>query len=258
MRLYAVALLGGFLIAAAITTPASAQGLFDKGAEGLLDQGKSLLGNFGSSDSKSSSAGLSTGEIGRGLKEALRVGTERVVGTLGRRNGFYGTKDAHIPLPGTLGKVQKTLTKFGMGSLTEDLETRLNRAAEAAVPRTQKLFHNAIQAMTIDDVKKIYSGPQDSATQYFKGKMSKPLADSMKPVVDQELASAGAVQAYDRMMGEYQKLPFMPDAKADLTDYVLGKAMDGIFLYLGREEAAIRQNPAKRTTELLRKVFGQG
>ena len=259
MRWSRSALVGGILMTALATSgPAGAQGLFDKGAEGLLEEGKSLLGNLGKSDTTSPASSLSNGEIDLGLKEALRVGTERVVGVLGRQNGFYGRKDVHIPLPGTLGTVQKTLAKFGMGSLTDDLEARLNRAAEAAVPRTQKLFYAAIEQMTIDDVKRIYNGPQDSATQYFKGKMSKPLAASMKPVVDQELASAGAIRAYDRVMGEYQKLPFMPDAKADLTNYVLEKAMDGIFLYLGREEAAIRQNPAKRTTELLRKVFGQG
>ncbi|WP_200889333.1 DUF4197 family protein [Geoalkalibacter ferrihydriticus] len=34
--------------------------------------------------------------------------------------------------------------------------------------------------------------------------------------------------------------------------------MDGIFYYLAEEEAAIRRNPAKRTTELLRQVFGVG
>jgi hypothetical protein len=58
------------------------------------------------------------------------------------------------------------------------------------------------------------------------------------------------------MIGRYRSMPFVPDVKADLTDYVLGKAVDGVFLYLGREEAAIRENPAKRTTDLLRKVFG--
>ena len=49
----------------------------------------------------------------------------------------------------------------------------------------------------------------------------------------------------------------VPDAKADLTDHVLDKAIDGLFLYLGREEAAIRRDPAKRTTAILRKVFGR-
>ena len=58
------------------------------------------------------------------------------------------------------------------------------------------------------------------------------------------------------MMGRYDSIPFVPDAKADLSDYVVEKSMDGIFYYLAKQEAAIRQNPAKRTTELLQKVFG--
>ena len=37
----------------------------------------------------------------------------------------------------------------------------------------------------------------------------------------------------------------------------LDKAIADIFLYLGREEAAIGENPAKRTTELLKKVFAK-
>ncbi|MBT3766767.1 MAG: DUF4197 domain-containing protein, partial [Rhodospirillales bacterium] len=93
--------------------------------------------------------------------------------------------------------------------------------------------------------------------QYFRGKMSAPLATDMKPIVNDQLAEVGAIASYDNMMGEYKSLPFVPDAKADLTNYVLEKAIDGVFLYLGREEAAIRENPAKRTTELLQKVFAQ-
>ncbi len=78
----------------------------------------------------------------------------------------------------------------------------------------------------------------------------------MQPVVDQSLAEVGAVKAYDAMIGEYKSIPFVPDVKADLTAYVLEKALDGLFFYLGREEAAIRANPAKRTTEILKRVFG--
>ena len=33
--------------------------------------------------------------------------------------------------------------------------------------------------------------------------------------------------------------------------------MDGVFYYLAKEEAAIRNNPAKRTTDLLAKVFSR-
>ena len=108
----------------------------------------------------------------------------------------------------------------------------------------------------MDDVKRIYDGPKDAATQYFKGKMTGPLADSMRPVVDSSLSEVGAVKAYDAMIGQYKSMPFVPDVKANLTSHVLDKALGALFLFLGREEAAIRENPTKRTTELLQKVFG--
>ena len=57
--------------------------------------------------------------------------------------------------------------------------------------------------------------------------MSAPLETAMKPVVDKSLADAGAIKAYDSMMGQYKSLPFMPDAKANLTEHVLDKALDG-------------------------------
>lgn len=228
-------------------------------AQGFLERGRDMLKGLGGSSSGSSggAASLSTGEIASGLKEALRVGADRVVGTLGRSDGFNASPDVHIPLPESLRKVQSMLSRVGMGAMGKDLELRLNRAAEAAVPKAQKLFGDAITSMSIDDARKILNGPKDSATQYFRSKMSSPLATEMKPIVNSQLSSVGAVASYDRMIGQYKTLPFVPDVKADLTDHVLDKAIGGVFLYLGREEAAIRENPAKRTTELLKKVFSK-
>ena len=231
-----------------LSGPVQAQGFFDKGKEMLKGFGVQTPGNADA---------LSTGDIASGLKEALRIGSERVVGTLGASDGFNKSADVHIPLPDTLRNVQSMLNRVGMGALGNDLGLRLNRAAEAAVPKAKTLFGNAITAMTIDDAKKILNGPRDSATQYFRSKMSSPLAGEMKPIVDRQLSDVGAIASYDRMIGQYKSLPFVPDAKANLTDYVLDKAIGGVFLYLGREEAAIRENPAKRTTELLKKVFGK-
>ena len=102
----------------------------------------------------------------------------------------------------------------------------------------------------------IYNGPQDAATRYFQKKMSPQLAAEMKPIAEQTLNQAGAVQAYDTVMGQYKTIPFVPDVKADLARYVVEQGMNGIFHYLAQEEAAIRQNPVKRTTELLQTVFG--
>jgi hypothetical protein len=74
--------------------------------------------------------------------------------------------------------------------------------------------------------------------------------------VDESLAEVGAVQSYDSMMAQYKTIPFVPDAKADLTSYVVEKGLDGIFHYIAIEEAAIRNDPVARTTDILKKVFG--
>ena len=225
-------------------------GFFDKGQDMLKGLGR------GGSGSKGAAGVLSNADIASGLIDALKVGTERVVGTLGRADGFNNDKDVHIPLPKTLNTVKKALKPLGMAGMAEDLELRLNRAAEAAVPRAKKLFWDAIKAMTMDDARGILNGPKDAATQYFKKQMSAPLAKDMSPIVHDEMGKAGAIQSYDKMMGQYRSIPFVPDARANLTEYVVEKGMEGVFFYLAKEEAAIRTNPAKRTTAILQKVFG--
>jgi len=222
-------------------------------ADNWWEKGSSLLRSFGES---SKQTGISVEEIGAGLKEALRVSSENVVERLGSVDGFNKDSAIHIPLPKQLDTVKSVLAKIGMSSLLEDLELKLNRAAEVAVPKAKKLFGKAIKEMTFDDVKNIYGGPEDAATQYFRSKMSSSLSAEMRPVVKSSLVEVGAVRAYDNVMTQYRSIPFVPEVKADSTDYVLEKGIDGIFHYMAIEEAAIRKDPAKRTTDLLKLVFG--
>jgi hypothetical protein len=218
-----------------------------------FEKAKDVLKTYGRNSEQSA---ITVEEIGAGLKDALRVGSENVIAQLGRLDGFNKDPAVHIPLPKQLNTVKSVMDKVGMSGLLEDLELKLNRAAEAATPKAKKLFFQAISEMSFDDVKKIYEGPEDAATQYFRNKMSSPLAKELDPVVNNSLSEVGAVRAYDNVMKEYRSFPFVPDVKAELTDYVVEKGMDGIFYYIAKEEAAIRQNPAKRTTDLLKRVFG--
>jgi hypothetical protein len=200
---------------------------------------------------------LGSDEIGEGLREALRVGTQTVVEQLGKSGGFNLDPQIHIPLPSQLDQVKSILGKVGMESMLTDLESRMNQAAETAVPKAKTLFVDAINDMTLDDVMAIYNGPDDSATEYLKSKMSDSLAIEMKPIIDESLADVGAVKTYDDIMQQYSSVPFVPKVDVDLSDYVVQKGMDGIFYYLAKEEAAIRQDPVKRTTDILKQVFGQ-
>lgn len=229
-------------------------------AEGSwLNKGTDILKNLSGDNKKSDMSGgsePSSTDISDAFKQALRIGAENVVDQLGAIDGFNTDPAIHIPLPGQLQNVKTMLARVGMSSYADDLELKLNRAAEAATPRAKELFLQSISEMTFEDLSAIYSGPEDSATQYFQRKMSEPLKLEMKPIVENTLSQVGAVNAYDQFIDSYKTIPMVPDVKANLTEHVLVKGLEGIFHYLAEEEAAIRQNPAKQTTELLKKVFG--
>lgn len=200
---------------------------------------------------------LSAKDMVAGLKDALKVGSERVVQQLSHKNGFNADPKIHIPLPDSLKRVKSLLASVGAASLMDDLELKLNRAAEAATPKAKQLFGNAIRSMSFQDARGILQGSNDAATQYFKDKMSAPLAKEMQPIIEQMLQKVGAVQAYNKVMGQYKSMPFVPNIQANLQKYVTQGALKGVFHYMAIEEAGIRKNPAKRTTDILKKVFSR-
>lgn len=218
----------------------------------LLDSAKGLLGKIGQGGA---SGGLSTSEISNGLTEAIWVGAQRVIGQLGKPGGFESDPTVHIPLPKTMRSAQSVLDKIGYGSLGHELESALNKGAEKALPEATQAFGDAIKAMTWQDAQGILNGPDDAATQYFKRTTTQPLKQRFAPIVEEALAETGAVKSYDAFMNQYKTVPLVPDVKGDLTAHVVQKALNALFLYLGKEEAAIRNNPAARSTELLQKVF---
>jgi hypothetical protein len=198
---------------------------------------------------------LSTETIAAGLREALSVGSERAVSRLGRPGGFLESS-FHIPLPDSLREARDVAVRFGLAGIFDDLEIRLNRAAEAAAPKAQRLFVSAVRQLTFEDVMGIYSGPDDAATQYLRRTTAPELRREMRPIVDSALAEVGALNTFKSLADQYNRLPLVTPIDADLTRYVLDRASDALFTQVAREEAAIRRNPAKRTTELLQQVFG--
>lgn len=203
------------------------------------------------------SSELSVTDMSGAFKQALTIGAEKVVSQLGAEGGFSEDDAIRIPLPKNLQKVAKVLKNLGMSDQIEDLELKMNQAAETAVPIAKDLFIESIKEMTFEDVKTIYQGADDSATQYFKQKMMGRLTENMSPIVESSLAEVGALQSLNKVMDKYQNIPFVSSVNPNLTEYVVEKGIDGVFFYLAEQEAAIRQDPAKQTTELLKKVFGQ-
>lgn len=199
---------------------------------------------------------LTLAEITRGLKEALEKGTNSVVARLGRDGGFEADPAIRIPLPRSLAKAREFAARVGLAASFDELQSRLNHAAELATPKAKSLFLGAIREMSVDDARAILQGPDDAATRYFERKTRGELAGAMRPLVDQSLAGVGAVNTFNQLLASYRRIPFAPPLEADLGAHVVDKGMDGIFHYLAAEEKAIRTNPVERTTALLRRVFG--
>ena len=231
---------------------ASAASWFDK----LTEVVKENIAEVSTANAAGASP-LTSAEISQAFKQALDIGSQKVVDQLGQKEGFNGDPTIRIPLPEKLQTVKEWLSKVGLGDRMNDLETRLNRAAENATPKARQLFVNTIQQMSFDDVKSIYNGGSDAATRYFQGKMTPELTKEMTPVVETSLSEVGAITLYDDVISDYKSIPFVPDIKADLVGHVVDGGLQGIFHYLAKEEAAIRENPVRRTTELLKRVFGQ-
>lgn len=239
-------------------------GTFPAQGQGILDffKGRTSGGKAGATPTLS---GLSESQMAGGLKEALGKGVEQALATLGRPDGFLRDLGVKIPMPESLQKVERSLRTLGQDKLADEFVTTMNRAAEQAVPEAAAVLGDSVKQMTIDDARRILTGTNNAATQYFRRTSETNLYHRFLPIVKTATEKAGVTSAYKKMTAQQGgglgglgglaggalglKAP-------DLDDYVTRKALDGLFVKIADQERLIRENPAARTTDLLKQVFG--
>lgn len=221
------------------------------GHAGLLDD---VMKGFGAQQKGSS---IDEGTAASGLKEALAVGTERAVANVSQVDGYFGNALIRILMPEKIQKVADVLRKVGYQKQVDEFILGMNRAAEKAAPKAAGIFGDAIRQMTIEDARKILSGGDTAATEYFKGKTHERLYSEFRPVIASSMNEVGATKSYKDMMGKYESIPFMPKETVDLDHYVTNKSLDGLYTVVGQEEKKIRTDPVARTSDLLKTVFGK-
>jgi hypothetical protein len=194
-------------------------------------------------------------EIGAALKEALKNGTSKSAAQLSSLNGYFGNPAVKIPFPPEAKTAEQTLRDLGLGELCDKVILSLNRAAEDAAKKAEPIFLDAIEHMSLQDVTKILTGPNNAATQYFRKATSVQLTLAFKPIVQKSLNKVGATKYYSDAANEYNKVPFVTKMNPDIVDYATQKAIDGLFYEIAKEELNIRKNISARTSPLLQKVF---
>jgi hypothetical protein len=221
-----------------------------KGAQEAVDK-------YGGDQAAQSASSLAHEEIVAGLKEALDKAVRTAVSQLGQEGGFLADPEVKIPLPQRLQRVEGVLRGAGYDETVDSFVESMNRAAEQAVPETVDVLSGAVSDLTLDKAREILDGPEDAATRYFEETTRDELSTRIEPLVSEATDSVGVTARYKALTDKAALLsPFMDTQGLDLDGYVTGEALDGLFLVMAQEEQRIREDPAARTTELLKKVFG--
>jgi len=244
-----------FVLTACVAIATAAAGA---GAQSLEQQLKQqLLGSRNSSN-------LSEGDASRGIKEALAQGVDRAVRQLGKEDGFFRDQAVKIFVPEKVRKLADLARQLGAGRKVDDFELSMNRAAEKAVPAAAGILADAVRQMTLQDAIGLVRGGETSATDFFRRSSEQKLYAAFRPIVEKQTASVGVTQKYkdfSKKAGGSSVGALLGGGgqgsatSADLDDYVTREAIDGLFHVIAEQEKQIRQNPASRTTELLRRVF---
>lgn len=199
---------------------------------------------------------IAQADIAAGLKEALTIGATKGAAALSATDGFFKNAALKILLPPEAAKIERTLRSVGMGRQVDQAILSINRAAEDACKTAAPIFVNAIKQMTVTDAIGILKGADTAATSYLKRTTSAPLTSAFKPVIDSSLQKTNATKHWTSLVNAYNKFS-LQKINPSLSDYVTEKALTGIYSQIALEEKNIRQNPAARATDLLKKVFGQ-
>lgn len=196
-----------------------------------------------------------TDMIASGLREALHFGIDRQVQKLTQKDGFFKNELVKILLPEDLRKVDNVMRDIGLSKVADEGFRVLNRAAEDAVKEATPIFISAIKNITFTDAKSILLGGNNAATHYLKQQTEAALYQKFQPVIERSFSKVGADKIWSNLIQNYNSLPFAKEITTDLTAYVTGETLKGVYKMIEIEEENIRTKLNTRTTDLLKRVF---
>jgi hypothetical protein len=204
----------------------------------------------------SNTKGLTEKDAADGIKEALVNGTGESVKLVSITDGYWGNPEIKIPFPSEAKEMESKLRAIGLSNKVDEFNESMNRAAEKAANEAKLIFIGAIKGMTVKDAINIVKGADNSATMYLKNTTTPELKNKFQPVIKSSLDNVNATSYWGDLITVYNKIPFVKKMNPDLTEYVTDKAINGLFTMIAKEEIKIRKDPMARTSELLKKVFG--
>ena len=203
--------------------------------------------------------GLTSADIGNGLKEALRIGAQEGANELSREGGYFDDLTYRILLPEEVRRVTDKLQNVpGFSNLEQVILKKINQGAEDAAKSAAPIFVDAIRQMSIQDAVGILRGSNNAATQYLETSTSAALTAEFAPVINTSLDKFEANKLWLDAANAYNNFPLTRQkVNTNLGAYVTERALEGLFKKVALKELDIRENVGARTTDLLRRVFAQ-
>ncbi len=199
---------------------------------------------------------LTNDEVIKGLREALSRGTTNSSSLASQLDGFYKNPKIFIPWPKEAMDMRNKLVKIGLTNKIEEFEMSLNRAAEEAALKAGAVFIQAITNMSVQDGFAILNGADTAATNFLRKNTYSALYESFLPIVKEAVEKVKVTSYWSPLASAYNKFPGVTKQNPNLDEYVSNKAINGLMVLIAEEETKIRKDPAARTSELLKKVFG--
>lgn len=201
--------------------------------------------------------GLTTAQIGGGLKEALDQGITKGAQRLSQKDGYFKST-YKILLPPEAREITNKLKGVpGFAQVENTILEKINRGAEDAAKKATPIFVSAIKAMTFQDAMGILMGEKNAATAYLNSRTYQSLYAEFSPVIINSLDKFKAREYWADAVNAYNRIPFVKKANPDLADYVTSQALEGLFSMVEKEELNIRKNVGARTSDLMRRVFAK-
>jgi hypothetical protein len=177
--------------------------------------------------------GLTGGDMAAPVKSILSKASDAALDKLAKPGAFASDSAIRIALPGPAGAMGGMMPMAGPAA-GGDIASSLNEAAGQASSAAEPIFRAAIDKMTMQDAMGLKSST--GATDYLRKSAGDQIRAELEPLVRAALEKTG-------VLSQISRLSSFGVSEPSLIDYVAAKTSDGIFTYMGREEARLRQNP---------------
>ena len=196
---------------------------------------------------------------GLNLSSLLGKATDSALDQLAQLGAVFIVEDMRSGLPigggsasGLLGSVMDLGRKSG---LMDDVTRQINDAAGMAAGEAKPIFRDAIDNLSFDDAPGILE-KSDGGTQYLRQSSNDTLHEKLSPLVDDALGELGVYDTVDSISKKNSLISQAGLNRESINKSVTDQGLDGIFTYVGKEEADFRKNPLDGVTKSLGGILG--